>query len=157
MTNKSLKQLMAEAKQGSPLNKMSTQQAAVQTTNVLKKGVPTNKVTKGVFKKGNVPHNRGKSGTWGDTRKERASQMTEEKRKEYFGIIEKHTENTKAQMSDSAKQRWAKHYRPKVVADGIEYENFIVCAEQLGIHKDTVTYRCKAKSKTWEGWYFKEV
>ena len=159
MTNKSLKELMAEARQGSPLNKMSNQQAAVQATNVLKKGVPTNKATKGVFKKGNDPWNKGKEvgkESWGKTRKERAKNMSTEERKKYFGTVDQHTEKTKQQMSNSATKRWAKHKRPKVIADGIEYENFIVCAEKLGIHKDTVSYRCKAKSVTWQEWYFKD-
>jgi len=80
--------------------------------------------------------------------------MTADERKEYFGTVENHTEKTKKQMSDSASKRWANIKRPKVIADGIEYENFIVCAEKLQVHKDTVSYRCKSKSKTWEGWFF---
>jgi len=75
--------------------------------------------------------------------------------KQYFGYIEQHSKKTKKQMSKSATKRWAEHKRPMVIADGIEYDNFLICAEKLGLHKDTVSYRCKSNTKTWENWYFK--
>ena len=156
---KSLQELMAEASVGSPLRKMSRQQAAVNVVNQLKKGVPTNIATKGVFKKGHDTWNKGISGknSWAKTRKERGEILKAtdpEAHKKYFGTIEQHSEKTKKQMGESATKRWANHNRPKVIADGVEYTNFLVCAEKLGIHKDSVTYRCKSKSATWQGWYF---
>ena len=155
-SKKSLQELMEEARKGSPLNKLTHQQASLKANNSLKQGVPTNKVTKGVFKKGNVPWStgiKGKNTPWAQTRKERAKDMTEEERKKYFGYIENHTEKTKEQMSESAKQRWAKTMK-RVMADGVEYNNHNDASEKLGVHKDTVIYRIKNKSERWNGWYY---
>ena len=153
---KTLAERLAEARADSPINSMTHAQAAHQVTNAAKKGVPTGKVTKGAFKEGNEAWNKDKSGSWGKTRKNRAAEMSEEDRRRYFGVKEEHNPETIEKMSLSASKRWSKHRRPKGVADGVEYENFLVCAEKLGIHKDTVTYRCKTNSKSWEGWYFKD-
>lgn len=156
---KSLQELMAEASVGSPLKKMSRHQASLQVVNQLKKGVPTDKVTKGAFKKGHKSWNKGMQGNtpWAKTRKERGEILKAtdpDAHKKYFGTIEQHSQKTIDQMKDSATRRWANHKRPKVIADGVEYKNFLVCAETLGIHKDTVSYRCKSKSASWKGWYF---
>jgi hypothetical protein len=105
--NKTLAERLAEARAESPLKDMTAQQAAVRATNELKRGVPTNKVTKGAFKEGNVPHNKGKSGNWGETRKERAEQMSEEERRAYFGYHEHHTEETKQKQAEKATERWS--------------------------------------------------
>ena len=43
-----------------------------------------------------------------------------------------------------------------VMADGDKYDNHYEAAKKLNIHKDTVIYRIKAKSKNWEGWYYVE-
>ena len=61
-----------------------------------------------------------------------------------FGIKDQHTEETKTKMSSSAKKRWAKTMR-KVSALGKVYDNISAAAQDLGIHKDTVTYRIKTK------------
>ena len=98
---KTLQERLAEAKKDSPLNNMSPSTAAHIVTNTAKKGIPTNKVTKGVFKEGQEPWNKGKSigkETWGKTRSERAKTMTKEERRAYFGTVEKHTEKTKEQI-----------------------------------------------------------
>lgn len=159
--NKTLQELLEEAKKDSPINKMTRQQAAIHASNIAhKKGIPTNLGgNKGSYKSGGKAWNKGKNigkESWGKTRRERAKTLSPEEHKAYFGTVENHTEKTKKQMSDSASKRWANLKRPKVIADGIEYENFIVCAEKLQVHKDTVSYRCKSKSKTWEGWFFED-
>lgn len=155
MSNKSLTEKLAQAKATSPLNDLTTHQAALRASNALKKGTETGKVTKGAFKDGNEAWNKGKSGktSWGKTRREKAKEMSEEERRAYFGYHETHTEETKEQMSESAKQRWAKNMK-KVMADGIVYENHYTAAEALGIHKDTVIYRIKAKGNNWNNWYY---
>jgi hypothetical protein len=154
--NKTLAERLAEARADSPLNDMTVHQAAVRASNELKRGVPTNVVSKGAFKEGNKAWNKGKNigtETWGKTRKERAEQMSEEERRAYFGYHEHHTKETKKQMSNSAKNRWAKTMK-RVMAEGVEYDNHYAAAEALGIHKDTIIYRIKNKSAKWEGWYY---
>ena len=155
MSNKSLQEKLAAAKANSPLNNLTTHQAALRASNALKKGTETGKVTKGAFKEGNEAWNKGKSGktSWGKTRKEKAKEMTEEERRAYFGYHENHTEETKEQMSESAKKRWANTMK-KVSADGVVYENHYAASEALGIHKDTIIYRIKAKGDKWAEWYY---
>jgi hypothetical protein len=155
---KSLQELLDEAKRDSPLNDMTPAQAAHRVTNALKVGVPTGKVTKGAFKEGQDAWNKGKAvgkDKWGRTRKERAAEMSEEERRAYFGTVEQHTEKTKEQMSESASARWAKQMK-RVMADGVEYANIYEASEALGIHKDTVVYRIKAKGANWTHWFFIE-
>ena len=153
MCAKSLQQRLEEAKAASPAKNMTAAQIAHQVTNAAKKGVPTGKATKGSFNAGNKAWNKGKTGTRGKTRSERGAQMSEQERRKYFGAIEQHTEETKQQMKNSAKQRWAKSMKP-VWADGIRYENHYVAGEALNIHKDTVVYRIRAKGEHWKGWYY---
>jgi len=149
MSNKTLQQQLEEAKQNSPLNDLTPHQAAVRVSNTLKKDVPTGKVTKGSFKKGQEAWNKGLEvgqDTWGKTRKEKAKEMTEEQRREYFGVKDQHSKKTKEQMSASASLRWAKQMKP-VMALGIKYESIYAAGLALGIHKDTVSYRIRTKPK----------
>jgi hypothetical protein len=155
---KSLQDRLNEAKKHSPLNDMTPAQAAHRVTNALKSGIPTGKVTKGAFKEGQKAWNKGKEvgkDKWGKTRKERAKEMSEEERRAYFGIIEHHSEKTKEQMSESASARWAKKMK-RVMADGIEYANIYEASSALGVHKDTIVYRIKARGANWQQWYFIE-
>lgn len=153
MCAKSLQQRLEAAKAASPAQNLTPGQISHQVTNAAKKGVPTGVVTEGSFKEGNQPWNQGKTGTWGKTRTERGKLMTEEERKEYFGIIEQHTEKTIKQMKSSATKRWARTMRP-VMADGCKYENHYAAGEAMGIHKDTVIYRIRATSDRWRNWYY---
>lgn len=158
MSNKTLQERLEEARASSPVKDLTTHQQAIRVSNSLKKGVATGKVTKGAFKEGQVAWNKDKAvgkDTWGKTRKERAAEMSEEERRAYFGVVEQHTEKTKEQMSESASARWAKQMK-RVMADGIEYANIYEAAEALGIHKDTVVYRIKAKGANWAQWFFIE-
>ena len=84
---------------------------------------------------GQEPWNKGKAigkETWGKTRSERAKTMTKEERRAYFGTVEKHTEKTKEQMSESASARWAKQMK-RVMADGVEYASIYEASSALGL------------------------
>lgn len=158
MSSKTLQERLEEARASSPVKDLTTHQQALRVSNSLKKDVPTGKVTKGAFKEGQDAWNKGKAvgkDKWGKTRKERAAEMSEEERKAYFGVIEKHTEETKKQMSKSASARWAKQMK-RVMADGVEYASIYEASKALGVHKDTILYRIKAKAANWAHWYFIE-
>jgi len=158
MSNKTLQERLEEARNASPINELTPHQAAVRVSNTLKKGVSTGKVTKGAFKEGQEAWNKGKEvgkDKWGKTRKERAKEMSEEERRAYFGTVDQHTEKTKEQMSKSASTRWAKQMK-KVMADGVVYANIYEASSSLGVHKDTIVYRIKAKGANWQQWYFIE-
>jgi hypothetical protein len=155
--NKTLAERLEDAKANSPLNNLTTQQAALKANNELKRGVSTGNVTKGVFKKGNEAWNKGIEGkeTWGKTRSERAKTMSPEEHKAYFGTVENHTEETKLKMSESHKVLWAKRMK-RVIAAGVEYKSIYEAAGALGVHKDTIVYRIKAKSPKWADWNYGE-
>jgi len=153
MPNKSLQQRLEEARATSPLNDLTHQQAAIRASNAARKGTPgvepwnKNKTVGYTWNKGIE----GKE-SWGKTRKERGKLMTQDERKAYFGTVN-HSDKTKKQMTESAKNRWAKSMK-RVYADGVEYDNHYQASEALDVHKDTILWRCKNKAEKWQNWYY---
>jgi hypothetical protein len=145
---KTLHELMAEASVGSPLKKLSKQQAAVHVVNQLKKGVPTGKVTTGAFKKDHETWNAGMRGDtpWAQTRKAKGKVLKKtdpEAYKKYFGVKEAHAPSTKKKMSKTATERWSN--------DKARLEH----SKRLkGIKKETAT--CKFCGKTMSKANFKK-
>lgn len=144
MRNKTLQQLIEDAKKDSPLVKLTGQQAALKVSNNLKKGVPIGVKTKGAFIQGHIPWNKGRTddNKWGKTRKERAAEMSEEERRAYFGVNPQHSLQTRELQSESARARWAKTHRRVQTDQGI-FESIYKAGEALGCHPDTIRYRIK--------------
>lgn len=123
-----------------------------------KKGVKTGKITRGAFKKGNTPWNKGvQCSKGGNTRRQMSKYMTDAERRVYFGQIEQHTDETRQQMSESAQMRWQtdpKRRRP--VCAGVAYNSMAEAAQALEMRQDTIAYRCNSKSARFQDWSYQQ-
>lgn len=153
-----IQEIIDKEKLKSGITELTLQQTALKVSNATKKGVPLdndawNKGKKMPGKNANY----GKDGSrWAKTRKQRASTMTEDQRRKYYGIKDEHSEQTKQKMSESASLRWRRSMRKVHTDDGV-FDNIMTCAEHYGIHKDTVVYRIKATSPTYQGWHYEDT
>jgi hypothetical protein len=164
MSNKTLQQLIEDAKKDSPLTELRPRQVVARISSYDK--------TSDDYRKQSTIRNRKLAGrrdwiekvteknlelskdpNWLEAnrkgslkRKKLGEQLKNEgrieERNRLFGYIEKHSEITIEKMKASARARWAKTQRRVQTDQGI-FESIYKAGEALGCHPDTIKYRIK--------------